>query len=85
MAAYSGFEVKSLGDAFMPAFSSARPALQCAVAIQRAFAAYNWEHPEEPVRVRIGLHTWEFVQEMDDFFGKNVILVSRSANQAQGR
>ena len=30
LAAYGGFEVKSLGDGFMLAFSSARRALQCA-------------------------------------------------------
>ena len=84
VAAFGGFEVKSLGDGFMLAFSSARRALQCAMAIQRAFAAHNHEHPEEPVLVRMGLHTGEFVQEMDDFFGKNVILASRIADQAHG-
>ena len=84
VAAYEGFEVKSLGDGFMLAFSSARRALQCAISIQQAFAAHNLEHPEEPVRVRIGLHTGEFVKEMEDFFGKNVILASRIADQAHG-
>ena len=84
LAAYYGFEVKSLGDGFMLAFSSARRALQCAMAIQRAFAAHNQEHAEEPVLVRIGLHTGELVQEMEDFFGKNVILASRIADQAKG-
>ena len=84
VAAYGGFEVKSLGDGFMLAFSSARRALQCAISIQQAFAAHNREHTEEPVRVRIGLHTGEFVQEMEDFFGKNVILASRIADQARG-
>ncbi|MCI0823253.1 MAG: adenylate/guanylate cyclase domain-containing protein [Chloroflexi bacterium] len=84
MAAFGGFEVKSLGDGFMLAFSSARRALQCAMAIQRAFAAHNQDHPEEPIMVRIGLHTGELVQEMEDFFGKNVILASRIADQAQG-
>ena len=34
--------------------------------------------------MRIGLHTGKFVQEMEDFFGKNVILASRIADQAQG-
>ena len=28
----------------------------------RAFAAHNLEHSEEPVLVRMGLHTGEFVQ-----------------------
>ena len=39
VAAHGGFEVKSMGDRFMLAFSSARNALQCAVAIQWALAA----------------------------------------------
>jgi len=34
---YGGFEVKSAGDGFMLAFQSARRALECAIAIQRAF------------------------------------------------
>ena len=84
VAACGGFEVKSLGDGFMLAFSSARRALQCAMAIQRAFAAHNQEHSEAPVLVRIGLHTGELVREMEDFFGRNVILASRIAEQAQG-
>jgi class 3 adenylate cyclase len=39
--AHGGFEVKSAGDGFMLAFQSARRALQCAVAIQRALAERN--------------------------------------------
>ena len=34
--------------------------------------------------MRMGLHTGEFVQVMDDFFGKNVILASRIADRAHG-
>ena len=33
--------------------------------------------------MRIGLHTGEFVQEMEDFFGKNVIWASHIADHAQ--
>ncbi len=73
-----------MGDGFMLAFSSARRALHCAIAIQGALAAYNDQHPEEPIRVRIGLHTGEAIREAEDFFGRNVILASRIANQAQG-
>ena len=54
------------------------------MAIQRTFAAHNQEHPEEPVLVRIGQHTGEFVQEMEDFFGRKVILAARIADQARG-
>ena len=68
----------------MLGFFSARRGLQCAIAIQRAFAAHNQEHAEEQVLVRIGLHTGEFVQGMEDFFGKTVILALRIDDQAQG-
>ena len=33
--------------------------------------------------MRIALHTGEFVQEIEDFSGKNVVLASRIADQAQ--
>jgi class 3 adenylate cyclase len=84
LAAHGGFEVKAQGDGFMLAFQSARRALHCAIAIQRAFAAYNEKQAQEPLRIRIGLHAGEAIKEADDFFGKNVILASRIAAQAQG-
>lgn len=79
-----GFEVKSMGDGFMFAFSSARRALLCAIGIQRALAAYCAQHADEPVRVRIGLHVGETINESADFFGKAVILAARIAALATG-
>src|SRR3990170_3592199 len=67
----------------MLAFQSARRALQCAVDIQRAFAKRN-ETADEPIRVRIGLHSGEVIREADDFYGKNVVLAARIANEAHG-
>ena len=84
LAASGGFEVKSMGDGFMLAFSSAGRALQCAVAIQTALAAYNEEQDNEQLRVRMGIHTGEALSESDDFYGKHVILAARVAGQAQG-
>jgi class 3 adenylate cyclase len=34
--------------------------------------------------VRIGLHTGEVLKEADDFYGKNVVLAARIAEQARG-
>lgn len=82
--AHEGFEVKSEGDGFMLAFSSARNGLECAIAIQRAMAAYNEQHPEVPLMVRMGIHTGEAIAERDDFFGRTVILASRIASRAAG-
>ena len=73
----------SASYAFMVVFSNPRRALQCAIDIQRAMAAHN-ESAEEPVRVRIGLHTGETVQEAEDFYGRHVNLTSRIANAAEG-
>ena len=81
IADHEGFEVKSQGDGFMVAFSSARRALECAIAIQQAMAA---QRSQESVRVRIGLHTGEAIKEGEDFFGKSVILAARIASQAHG-
>ena len=84
VALHKGFEVKSMGDGFMIAFSSARRALLCAIAIQRAFAVYREQHSEQPIHVRIGLHVGETINESDDFFGKAVILAARIAGLARG-
>jgi class 3 adenylate cyclase len=90
--AYDGFEVKTIGDAFMVAFRSAKKGLDCAIAIQRAFdgdltpspSPSSGEGGTERVRVRIGLHAGEAIKDGDDFYGKNVILASRVAGKAAG-
>ena len=43
---HGGSEVKTMGDGFMASFGSATRALECAVAIQRAFAERASAHPE---------------------------------------
>ena len=83
VALHKGAEVKTTGDGFMIAFSSARRALQCAVAIQRALAAYCTENSSDPIRVKMGLHAGEAIRESNDFFGKAVILASRIADLAR--
>ena len=82
--ACAGFEVKSQGDGFMIAFPSARRAIQCARAIQDAIARDLGDHPDGPVRVRIGLHTGEAIREESDFYGRNVVVAARIADEANG-
>jgi putative ABC transport system ATP-binding protein len=82
LAIHGGFEVKAQGDGFMLAFPSARRALACAVAMQRAMAAHA-EHAVVTARLRIGIHTGEAIREGDDFFGRSVIVAARLAGTAR--
>jgi class 3 adenylate cyclase len=81
--AHGGSEVKTMGDGFMASFSSATRALECAIAMQRAFAEHN-ESAEEPIRVRVGLNAGEPIAEEEDLFGTAVILAARIAAKAEG-
>ncbi len=81
--AHGGAEVKTMGDGFMVSFSSATKALECAIAMQRAFAEHN-ETAKEPIQVRVGLNAGEPIAEEDDLFGTAVIVAARIAARAQG-
>ncbi len=67
----------------MTSFSSVVRALECAIAMQRAFAEHN-ESAEEPIRMRIGLNAGEPIAEEEDLFGTAVILAARIAAKAEG-
>ncbi len=54
------------------------------MALQQRFASFNPEHPEQPIRVRIGLHSGEALREGNRLFGKTPIVTSRIASQARG-
>jgi class 3 adenylate cyclase len=83
--AHGGAEVELQGDGFLLAFGDAAAAVRCAVAIQRAFDAQNQSGEfDEPIRVRIGLHTGQAIRDKDRFFGRTVILAARIADQAKG-
>lgn len=82
-AKHGGVEVKHQGDGFMVAFSGARPALRCAVELQRALAR-SAKDSGHPMSIRIGLNTGEVIAEEEDYFGEAVILASRIAGRARG-
>ena len=66
----------------MVAFGGVARALRCAASMQRTFAAYSEAHPDRPIRVHIGIHTGEAMEEDDDFLGHTVIVASRIADVA---
>ena len=69
-----------MGDGFMIAFGTARQGLRCAIGMQEAINDLS----ESPIRIRVGLHTDQVIQEADDFFGTHVNLAARIAGTAQG-
>jgi class 3 adenylate cyclase/DNA polymerase III delta prime subunit len=81
---HGGLELEMQGDAFVLAFSTPQRALSCASEIQRDLDAYASENPDEPIRVRMGLHTGEALRDAEGFFGKTLIVASRIAAMARG-
>jgi class 3 adenylate cyclase len=80
---HRGTVVKTEGDGSMLAFSSARRAVACAHTIQQEIAkAFSDDSP--PIRVRIGVHTGDALNEADDFFGTTVHFAARVASEALG-
>lgn len=80
---FGGAEVKAMGEGFLASFTSAQAALECAIEIQRQFAA----HPgvdNERIRVRVGINVGEPIHEHDDLFGAAVITTARIAGEAAG-
>ena len=69
---HQGTEVTHTGDGIEASFSAASNAVDCAVAIQRAFAGHNREHPGESLQVRIGLNAGEPIATEGRLFGAAV-------------
>jgi class 3 adenylate cyclase len=78
---HGGAEVKTMGDGFMASFRSVTQAMECAIALQRAFAQHS-DAAAEPLHVRVGLNAGEPIEEGGDLFGATVILASRICAQA---
>lgn len=76
-----GREIKHTGDGIMAAFDDIAAAVEAARAMQRGFAAFNRDSAEK-LRVRIGLHAGEPVEESNDLFGTTVQLAARLCQAA---
>lgn len=79
---YGGSEVKHLGDGIMASFADVPASVACAMKIQEELASYN-EISETPIRVRIGIHAGEPVEESDGLFGSAVNMAARICDIAQ--
>ncbi len=84
LAAHGAEMVRSTGDGFFVTFEVAGPAVECAVAIQRALEDHRRDHGFSP-RVRIGLHRARATREGgDDWSGVGVHAAARIGALAEG-
>jgi|UPI00082D48BC TolB-like protein/class 3 adenylate cyclase len=78
VARHSGRIFKLLGDGVLAEFSSVVNAVECAVALQRAFAERNASVPEtQRMQIRIGINLGEVIVDGDDRYGEGVNLAAR--------
>lgn len=79
-----GQVIKTEGDSFMVVFPSARRAIFCAAAMQRAIQEANRSQQGPEIQIGIGLSAGEPIQEEGDLFGAAVNLAARVTAKAQG-
>ena len=70
---HDGQVVKSEGRASMCSFASSHAGLRCAMALQQKLAG----------QLRAGLHTGFVMADESEFYGRNVVLAARIAEQAR--
>src|SRR5215467_13150976 len=80
---FGGREMGTEGDSFFVVFGSARDAVRCCVAAQRALDAHDWPGGAA-VRVRMGLHSGEPVRHEEGYIGLDVHRAARIAATAHG-
>lgn len=85
---HEGAVVKTIGDAIMAAFHDPADAVRAALAIQDHVAAFNEDHADTPVSIKVGLHGGPLIavtlNERLDYFGSTANLAARLEAQSEG-
>ena len=81
---HDGQLLKSERDGFLASFNSAHAGLHAALELQRAFAGPADGTEDQTVALRIGLHSGFVIANPDQPLGRNVVLASRIAAEAEG-
>jgi WD40 repeat protein/DNA-binding SARP family transcriptional activator len=80
---WRGKEMDTQGDAFFVTFTRALDAVLCAAEAQREFADHSWLL-DEPIRVRMGLHTGEPLITSTGYVGMDVHRAARIGDAGHG-
>ena len=80
---HDGEIIKKVGDELFCEFSSAKQAVDCALAIQEVIQTYNDSRPKDfKLQVRIGIHVGDIVLRDGDVFGDGVNVAKRLEGMA---
>jgi class 3 adenylate cyclase len=83
IAHHDGTVVRWERDGFLASFASAHAALHAAVELQRTFTGRAPADGQDGLAVRVGVHSGFVIANPDQLLGRNVVLASRIAAQAQ--
>ncbi len=79
---YNGAEIRTEGDSFYLVFPSASDAVRCGLAIVTAAAAAEVQHPDQAIRVGIGVHAGESTETAEGYVGSAVNIAARVCAEA---
>jgi adenylate cyclase len=80
---HDGLEITHTGDGIEASFLAASKAVECAVAIQQAFADLNRNSPDNPIHVRIGINAGEPIVTEGRLFGTTIHTAFRICTRAR--
>jgi class 3 adenylate cyclase len=89
VASEAGAVVKTIGDAVMATFPTPDRAMAAALRIRQAMRAFNAEHGEKDLLLKIGIHEGPclavVLNERQDYFGQTVNIASRVQGLAESQ
>jgi class 3 adenylate cyclase len=77
VASHNGSIIKTIGDAFLVDFKNTLEALKSAIEIQDELYAYNKDHPELLLLLRIGIHLGDIYFYENDALGDGINIAAR--------
>ncbi|MEO9902380.1 MULTISPECIES: adenylate/guanylate cyclase domain-containing protein [Alphaproteobacteria] len=83
---HEGGVVKTIGDAVMASFTEPESGIQAALAIREHVLEFNLEHPDNPIGLKLGLHSGPCIavtlNGRFDYFGGTVNMAARLQGEA---
>jgi class 3 adenylate cyclase len=74
---HAGAEIRTEGDSFYVVLQSASDAVRCGLAIVDDVATANRDHPDDPIRVGVGIHAGEAIETQEGLVGTAVNVAAR--------